>query len=449
MKLPIVKSEVLEESLIASALVIDEVKDELSLRLNEDDFTIPQCRQIFRVVKEVTASGGDLDIAILLDKLGEEYADYIARLYTLSTSKNVIDKCRKLQALTVTRNMAKNMYQALLQMNSNVDDYEKFNNSVLEQITSVSIENKHSRLEHISTSFASAIEDLQKIQQGEEVGFKTGIADIDRQTNGFRRGEYIIVAGRPAQGKTSLALTMIKNMAKVGHTVAMFSLEMTTKQVTNKLASMITSQYQTEVPLSVFRGTSMLTQEHHRSYQQALAEMKELKIYVNDSARTTITDIEVELRRFVKKHNVDVVVIDYIGLVNSDNVHGRKRHELIQEFSHKLQGIFKDLQVVGIVIVQMNRDAHNRKPNMSNLAESSQLERDADMIYLLWEPDKDDKTRKILIADKGRGVQSGEFALHFSTSTTEFMSMSRSDAEEYFNEISNGDEEDNVYRGGF
>jgi replicative DNA helicase len=161
-----------------------------------------------------------------------------------------------------------------------------------------------------------------------------------------------------------------------------------------------------------------------------------------------MTDIEVELRKFVRTNGLDIVVIDYLGLIKDDSGLSRKRHEQIQEFSMRIKSLAKDLNIPIVVLVQLTRDSHNKRLDMSCLAESAQIERDADMIYLLYTPEKDDPTKRILIGDKGRAVGKADLPLYFSTQTTEFTSMSEREEESYINSLnskSNGNDQPQEY----
>jgi len=440
MNIPTVRNEDLEKQILASALVSDSALDEFAHRIDEDDFNNIYLMAICRELKKCASKGYTPDIILMSSKLGEEYQNIFAQLITVvATTDNIKEQCRKLKEVTLARKVASTAYKIVMASN-NITDHHDFSKHSMHELTNLGLDYTEGKLEHISNSFGKAIKEFEAVVKGEEVGFKTGIADIDNQTNGFRKGEYIVLAGRPAQGKTSLALSMMKNMALKNIKVGMFSLEMTSTEVVFKLSSMLSGSMSHVVPLSTFRGITEAKQEHLDAFTETLTKMTTMNMHINDSARTTILDIEVELRRFIKTTGVDVVFIDYIGLIGADSMDGRKRHELIQGFSLRLKNLFKELEVAGIVIVQLNRDSHNKKPNMSNLAESSQIERDAHMIYLLWQPDLEDPTKKMLIGDKGRGVAGGIFPMHFSTQTTEFWSMTQTEADFYSQELSGGEE---------
>ena len=435
----IVRNEQLEKQIIASAIVSEKALDELAHRVKETDFTIEPLAKICGELHKCAQKGYKPEASLIAGRLGNEYFDIFGQLMTtVSTSNDIKDLVRKLKEVTQAREITSKAYN-IVAMSQDITDHKDFTEHAISQFSDISIEHKDSNLTHISESFGDVINEIDRLERGEKTGILTGIADIDNQTNGIRRGEYVILAGRPSEGKTSLALSMIKNMALKGHKVGMFSLEMTKTELTFKLVSMLgTGEH--VIPMTAFRGTSAITKKHLAVLPELLGALKNSNVYVNDSARSTMTDIEVELRRFVKSNGLDAVFIDYIGLVNSDAMNAKKRHELIQDFSMRFKNLFKELQVAGFVVVQMNRDSHNKKPNMSNLAESSQLERDAHLIYLIWQPDQQDKTKRVLICDKARSVAGGTFPMHFSTLTTEFRSMTIEESERYMKELNKDDE---------
>jgi replicative DNA helicase len=291
------------------------------------------------------------------------------------------------------------------------------------------------RLKHISESFPKAIKEFESVCKGEIVGIKTGIADIDEQTGGIRKGEYVIFGGRPAVGKTSIGLSVANNMANQGYKVGIFSIEVKAESIIFKLCSMNSTHSGSEIPYSMFRGITKANRDDLEQFKTEVQKLKEKNIFINDSSRTTISDIVSEVRRFIRAEGLDVVMVDHIGIVKADNQANIKRHERLQQFSMELAGLFKDEDVAGLVLVQLKRSEKNETPTMDSLGESSQFEKDAHLIYLLHQPDFNNPTSRLLVCAKARDAKAGAYALHFSTSTTECSSMSEWDSKEYQNSL--------------
>lgn len=440
MSYPIIRNIDLEKSVIASSISNGKALHELSTKLDEDDFSDGYLKKIFTELKKCSAKGYEPDLAIMIPKLGDNFPMSIFSELLggynhggVSTSDNIANQCKKLREISTARNLVSKAYKILCEA-GNISDHAEFVSKNVSELADIALDYKGGRLNHVSTYFGEAIEEFRAVQAKEELGVRTGIADIDNTTAGFRKGEFIVIAGKPAQGKTSLAMSIIKNMVLANKKIAVFSLEMRSSELILKLSSMM-STFFGEIPNAVFRGVQDVSKEHIESFPKTINLMSESHLYINESPYTTMTDIEIELRRFMKKVHLDAVVVDYMSIIADDETNKGKRHEMIQDYSMRFKRLAKSEKVPIIVLSQIKNDAYNKKPTMADLSESSQLSRDADMVYLLWKPLENDPTRKVIVADKGRGVAGGNFCVHFSTSTTEFTSMTIEDAKKFKKEF--------------
>jgi len=436
MEYPIIQNVGLEKAILASCFCSDSALHEMATRLDPSDFTIGTYSKIAGELKKCSAKGYSPEASLMAEKVGEEFYVAYAEFMSTGTSDDIQNHCKKLREATQARGIVDKAYKILMNAYG-AKDHADFSRRAMAEMMSVSLDFNGAKLEHISKFIGSAVEQWQEnANPNKSSGVKSGLADVDKETGGFRKGEYIIIAGRPGEGKTSVALSMAKNIGLEKQNVGIFSLEMTIEELVFKLSSMVSN-----VPLAVFRGTSEGGQDHFNRGAVGMGRLRdESNIFISDSATVSMTDIEVELRRFVKMNGLDIVFIDYIGLINEENYSHRKRHEQIQEFSMRLKRIAKELRIPVVVLVQLNRDAANKRPNMSQLAESSQLERDADLIYLLWQPFKDEPTQRILICDKARNSAKGDIPFYFDTSTTECSNMSHEGAIQMIKRLSNSEQ---------
>lgn len=438
--IPIIRNFELEKSVIASALSSGKALHELSTKLDESDFSDGYLKKIFVELKKCSSKGYDPDISIMLPKLGDNFTTVFVELMNgginggISTSDNITNQCRKLRETSTARNLVSKAYKILCDA-STTTDYAEFVAKSVSELADISLDYKSGRLNHVSTYLHEAVDEFSAVQRKVEIGVRTGISDIDNVTAGFRKGEFIVVAGKPAQGKTSLVMSMVKNMVISGKKIGVFSLEMRSSELILKLSSMMSSFYEHEISNAVFRGVSELTKGHTEVFPKTLEMMRDSHLYINESPYTTMTDIEIEVRRFMKKTPLDAIFVDYMSLIADDDGGHSKRHEMIQDYSMRFKRLAKSEKVPIIVLSQIKNDAYNKKPTMADLSESSQLSRDADMIYLLWKPIEDDPKRKVIIGDKGRGVAGGNFCVYFSQNTTEFSSMTKEDAIKFTNEF--------------
>lgn len=437
-----VKNELIEKIVIASSLINGNALEDMAIRLTPDAFYNVRYKAIALELIRISAKGVSPDISLMTSRLGDDYYSFLLDLITNApTTDNVIHHCEKLKNIENARNVVSRAIEVVSKAN-NAEDYSEFTSWAVDHVKGYYEGSAGlSELEHISNHIMEASKEFQDVVEGRLAGLKTGIADIDRTSGGFRGGEYVVIAGRPSQGKSSLGLSIIKNMALQGKRVGLFSLEMTASQNIFKLTSMMSQNNAgvRELPYSVFRGQTKAISKNMDSFMDGCQKLKETNIYINTSSYSTINDIESELRRFCKRNQLDAFVVDYIGLVGDDGSNqNKKNHEKVAEISHKFRSIIKELSVVGVVLVQLNRDSHNKKPNMANLADSTQIERDAHFVYLIHQPDLEDKTKKVIICDKGRDGGEGEYPTHFCTQTTEFVSMAKDEGEKYMEGLRNG-----------
>ena len=425
--IPVVKNEILEKTILASALFVDGVADEMSYGLTAEDFTMQFHRSLFTELKTCSIRGYTPDVSLIANRINkttnmssDAYVE-ISSLTNYNTSSNIKPHIAELRAYSDARRIV-DMSSKVLSSANNISDVKDWVNSVFGKMGNMSkTGNEKSQLKHISSYNQKAMDTFEAIARGEEIGIKTGIESIDRQTNGIRKGEYVIFGGRPGAGKTSLGLTVSKNVAKQGKKVGIFSIEVKGHDIVFKLCSMISSERAT-IPYSVFRGRRKVESHHLKLFGEYLAKLNDMGIFINDSGKTTMTDIEIELRRFIIREQLDMVVIDHIGIVKNDSPHSKKRNEILQDLSIRLAELFKDLDVAGLVLIQLKRSKTNEIPTMDDLAECSQFEKDAHLIYLIHIPDLNNVSSKLLCCVKARDTAIGVFPVEFSTETTEFKS---------------------------
>ena len=219
-------------------------------------------------------------------------------------------------------------------------------------------------------------------------GVPTGFADLDDLTNGLHPGQLVIVAARPGIGKSTLALDLARAASiKNGLTSVIFSLEMSQLEITMRLLSA-----EAGVPLSHIRGGRMNDQDWNR-VSAKMGQVSEAPMFIDDSPNMTMMEIRAKARRLKQRHDLRLIVIDYIQLMTS----GKKvesRQVEVSEFSRQLKLLAKELDVPVIALSQLNRGPEQRndkRPMLADLRESGSLEQDADLVILLNRPDLYDK----------------------------------------------------------
>jgi len=258
-------------------------------------------------------------------------------------------------------------------------------------------------------------------------GLATGFVDFDRRTGGLRGGDLVIVAGRPSMGKTTLAINMAENVAlapDVKGSVLVFSMEMPSEQLmTRMLASW------GGVPLHDIRS-GRVTDHDWARISSATSQLQEARIFIDESPGLTPTELRARARRVKREHGLDLVVVDYLQLMQVTGTKENRATE-ISEISRGLKALAKELDVPVIALSQLNRSVEqreNKRPVMSDLRESGAIEQDADMILFIYREEVYDKNspRKgeadIDLA-KHRNGETGHFILTFQGQFTRFQNF--------------------------
>ncbi|GAA4425642.1 replicative DNA helicase [Georgenia halophila] len=216
------------------------------------------------------------------------------------------------------------------------------------------------------------------------VGVPTGFADLDALTNGLHPGQMVIVAARPAMGKSTFALDVCRSASiKNNQASVIFSLEMGRTEITMRLLSA-----EAQVPLQNMRKGNMREEDWTRM-ATAMSKVSDAPLFIDDSPNMSLMEIRAKCRRLKQKHDLKLVVVDYLQLMSSGK-RVESRQQEVSEFSRALKLLAKEIEVPVIAVAQLNRGPEQRtdkKPMMSDLRESGSLEQDADMVMLLHRED--------------------------------------------------------------
>jgi replicative DNA helicase len=220
---------------------------------------------------------------------------------------------------------------------------------------------------------------------GNKSGVPTGFYKIDRLTNGWQNSDLIILAGRPGMGKTASAVSMIVYPAvHLKIPVAIFSCEMSQEQLVGRLQSSVSGVNVSNV---VKKQLSLVDIEQ---IEATCAALKEAPIFIDDTANISVIELRAKARRLVKEHGVKLIVVDYLQLMRS-GIKTNNREQEIAEISKGLKAIAKELNIPVIALSQLSRSVETRgaekKPQLSDLRESGQIEQDADLVLFCWRPE--------------------------------------------------------------
>ena len=271
-------------------------------------------------------------------------------------------------------------------------------------------------------------------------GLETGYHDLDKITSGWQNSDLVIIAARPAMGKTAFVLSMAKNMAvNYKYPVAFFSLEMSNLQLVNRLIANTC-----EIESDKIRSGRLQPHEWER-LDKKLNDLLGAPLYIDDTPSLSVFELRTKARRLVREHNVKIIFIDYLQLMNASGMSYGNRQEEVSTISRSLKGLAKELNIPIIALSQLNRsvenrgsadqknDPNSRRPQLSDLRESGAIEQDADMVCFIHRPEyykiytdengNDIRGQAEIIIAKHRNGAVGDVRLRFIGEYTRFQNL--------------------------
>lgn len=238
----------------------------------------------------------------------------------------------------------------------------------------------------IKSAVKSAIDRMEEItkQKKEMTGIPTGINKLDKTVNGWQKSDYIVLAARPSMGKTGAALHFGKTAANNSYPTLIISMEMSLIQLTNRLIA-------AESGLEPRQLNAKIQNYMWEKIDNNIKCFDDMPLFIDDTPALTIFNLKSKIRRLIKKHNIELVILDYIQLMVSD-LKGATRESVISDISRSLKALAKELDIALIVLSQLNRNIEYRsgskRPMLADLRESGSIEQDADMVMFLHRPIK-------------------------------------------------------------
>jgi replicative DNA helicase len=309
--------------------------------------------------------------------------------------------------------------------NGNPDDAENIIDYVQQEALKIGSVKKDNMVP-VSTVIHEAIDHCEMIAQNKGLsGITTGYYMIDSLTCGFQPSDLIILAARPAMGKTALAINCAKNAAKKGFVSDFYSLEMARLQLANRLLSV-----ESGVNSLKFRS-GKFTQEDWHKITEAASRLYEYKINIDDSASSSYQDIQRKARKSKKNNETDIIWIDYLGFLDGDK--GSSKVQEIESITHGLKALAKELNIPIVLLSQLNRQCEqrpNKRPVLSDLRDSGAIEQDADLVMFLYRDEvynkaEDNPNKGIaeLCIAKQRNGPTGTIRLQWTEKTTRFENL--------------------------
>ena len=338
---------------------------------------------------EAILAGGPNYVASLTRKVASTAnIEYHARI--------IAQKFIQRELIRVSNVIIKGAYEDSTDVFTLLDEAEQ----LMFQITNQTLTQNYEELGSLSAKTLKILVELKGRKDG-LTGVPTGFTSVDRFTSGWQPSDLVILAARPGMGKTSLILTMAKNAAlDFEKPVAIFSLEMSSVQLVHRLVSIIS-----EVPSEKMRN-GKFQQSEWLQVHAAMEQLSEAPIFIDDTPGINIFELRAKCRRLKSKHDIQMVIIDYLQLMSGGEEKKRgNREQEISAISRSLKGLAKELNVPVIALSQLSRQVETRggtkRPQLSDLRESGAIEADADMVTFIYRPEY----YKILEDEEGQSLK--------------------------------------------
>ena len=383
---------------------------------------------------ELEEVGGPFYITQLSSKVASSaHIEYHARI--------IAQKSLARELITFTSNIQSKAFDETLDVDDLMQEAEG-------KLFEISQQNMKKDYTQINPVIDEAYKLIQKAAARTD-GLRTGFEGLDKMTSGWQNSDLIIIAARPAMGKTAFVLSMAKNMAVNFNTpVALFSLEMSNVQLVNRLIVNVC-----EIPGEKIKSGRLESYE----WEQLDFKIKELydaPIFVDDTPSLSVFELRTKARRLVREHGIKCIIIDYLQLMNASGMNFGSREQEVSTISRSLKGLAKELNIPIIALSQLNRGVEARqgvegkRPQLADLRESGAIEQDADMVCFIHRPEyykitEDERGNSLIglaeiIIAKHRNGAVGDVRLRFKSEFAKFMNVEEDIAVREFSSTMNG-----------
>ncbi len=429
-----------EKSLLGAILISDNVFPEALERVKYKDFYDNRHAAIFRAMTALYEAHRPIDLLTLtaetksqktLKEIGG--APYLTELTTFVPTASHATAYADLVAAAATRrrlikagtSIATAAYEESTEIGDLVGRAEK----ELFEVSDKTTKTDYTDLSSLLVDAYNRIEDLHK-NKGALRGLKTGFRDLDKKTAGLQKGDLIIIGARPAMGKTTFAQNIAYNAATINKRgVLFFSMEMAASEIVDRMVSDVSGVDNWRI------RTGNVTDEDFARIGDSLGEMDEVPLYIDDTSSMTILELRNKARRAAHDHDIGLIIIDYLQLLQGSDRYAGNRVQEVTEISRGLKTLARELEIPVIALAQLSRQVTGRddpRPVLSDLRESGSIEQDADLVMMLHRPDyyhNEDGYEPThiteLIVAKHRHGPVGKIELYFHPELLRFMSLDK------------------------
>lgn len=427
-----------EQALLSSILSYpNSLQMAVELGLQAEDFYVEAHKRLYGVMLRLYEGGQPIDPTSVLAKLNDLSLlnavggmNFVIELADISVSSAntkyyvglIQDKAYLRNLILTAQQIAQDGYDSSVAVDDIMDAAEK-------KLLNVTRTRRTSEFRVARDVVKNVLENIQKMSSTHSniTGTSTGYRQLDRLTNGFQRGDLIILAARPSMGKTAFALNIALNSAQISkQAVALFSLEMPAEQLITRMLSV-----KSRINGSTLRTGQLSSNSEWNALNEAAADLKESKIFIDDSPSLRVAEIFSKCRKLQTEHPLSLIVIDYIQLISSSGrSNSENRQQEVSEISRALKALARELSVPVVALSQLSRLVEQRadkRPQLSDLRESGALEQDADLVLFLYRQSYYDKEEQSsssekteLLISKHRNGPTGQVDLAFESNINAF-----------------------------
>ena len=426
-----------EMSLLGSIILDpDTCGDVVQIIRASDDFFRPSHAELWSAILHLYDTHQSVDVVqlqqLLEDRGSLERVGGLAYVVELADSvpsaANAVHYARIVREKSMVRQLISAAGEILRDAYGNPESSADLLDEAERRIFKIAQESESKQAVELSALIREAIERLEVSDGQPLTGVGTGFTELDTLTGGFQRGELIILAARPSMGKTALALNIAEHVASRGEAVGVFSLEMSSAQLVQRVLAS-----RSGVDGDRMRRNALKSNEF-RALFAACDELRNAPMYIDDTPGLTLLQLRAKARRMKQQHGLQAIVIDYLQLMTSGH-RTESRQQEVSEMSRGVKALARELDVPVVCLSQLNRAAEQReghRPRMSDLRESGSIEQDADVVMMLhreayyhrdedWRDDNPDKVNLAeLIIAKQRNGPTGTVKLNWDSRSTRF-----------------------------
>ena len=390
-----------ERAVLGAIIVSNNAREEIVSMLEEEDFLQKSHQIIYRAVYDLLSIGSEVDIPSIVSYLdtsmkaldtigGIEYIYQLSESYIGDT--NAFYHVRIIKDASLSRKLINTMQKCIDGFKTEkIKDVSQYIAECENKILAVT---QSRRVAEFVTAqeVVSKVTNKLKLSKNEErenrycIGLTTGYTSLDRYTQGWQKGSFIILAARPSVGKTALSINLIYNAAeKTGKPVAFFSLEMDAESICRRLISSVAGINSTNL------GTGNLTPDDWLALDVASSKLKKTQIFIDDTSAQKLNDIRTKAKKLKASHpDLGAIFIDYLGLITTNYKLGEvSKSNEVGEISRSLKALARELDVPIICLCQLSRanEKGSRQPILSDLRDSGSIEQDADQVIFIYRED--------------------------------------------------------------